>query len=329
MYKLDIKDKKILSELDLDSRQSNSEIGKKVGLSKEVVKYRIDNLKKEGVIIKFHTIINYFKLGITKHKVYFQLKNVNREKFEEIGNFLKNHKKTEWVVTSTGRWDLIVSFLVENINELDDEILSIMNKYSLFIKEKAVSSTLYLVHHIREYLKENHHKIKEKIIYHTTKDKQEKINSFEFELLRLISNNARMPLTEIATRLKSTPRIVNYHLKELERREIILAYKCHLNPNLIGRTFCKAIFYLSNVTRKRLDELVDYCSNIRESLWPQRIIGNWDFEVDFEIESYEKFQEKILEIKNLFSDIIINQEFCIISKEFKFDLFPNAVSETK
>ena len=149
MYKLDIKDKKILYELDVNSRQSNSEIGKKVGLSKEVVKYRIDTLIRKGIIIKFQTVINYFKLGIIKHKLYLQLKNITKEKLEEIGNYLKNYKKTEWVALCTGKWDLIASFLVNNINELDEEILDLMNRYHNYIKDKAITTTLHIVRHLR------------------------------------------------------------------------------------------------------------------------------------------------------------------------------------
>ena len=42
--KLGVKDMKILTELDKNARQSNNQIGKKVRLSKEVVKYRIDKM---------------------------------------------------------------------------------------------------------------------------------------------------------------------------------------------------------------------------------------------------------------------------------------------
>ena len=56
-------------------------------------------------------------------------------------------------------------------------------------------------------------------------------------------------------------------------------------------------------------------------------IGSWDIELDLEIENYEKFQDRVLDIKNKFSDIISNHEFCILSKDFKLDLFPNAYPE--
>src|SRR3989338_8419198 len=115
MHNLDTKDRKILSELDFNARQSNSEIGKKVRLSKEVVKYRIDRMMENGLIVRFHTVINYFKLGIQKYKQY--------------------HKKTEWVATATGEWDIICGFLVGNINEFDDEIMKIVSKYTSHIKD--------------------------------------------------------------------------------------------------------------------------------------------------------------------------------------------------
>ncbi len=44
MTKIDLKDRKILYELDLDCRQSNNQIGKKVGLRRDVVAYRIKKI---------------------------------------------------------------------------------------------------------------------------------------------------------------------------------------------------------------------------------------------------------------------------------------------
>ena len=61
--KIDLKDRKILYELDLDCRQSNTQIGKKVGLTRDVVAYRIKRMEEEGVITNFWTAINTFKLG--------------------------------------------------------------------------------------------------------------------------------------------------------------------------------------------------------------------------------------------------------------------------
>lgn len=327
--KLDLKDKKILYELDINARQSNSEIGKKVGLSKEVVKYRIDRMLESGLIIRFHTVTNYFKLGLFKYKLYLRLKDVNKEKLEEIGQYFFEHKKTEWVVICTGRWDMIIGWLVHNVNEFDEEVQNALNKFSQYVAEKAITTTLYLSHHVREFLKEKPEVGTIRIVYHTTADKKEKVEDKDIELLRVITNNARMSVTDIAKRLKTTSRIVRYRMKEMEKKSIILAYKAQLDPRKMGNVFCKAIIYLSSTTKERLQQFINYCNSLPQAVWPQRVIGNWDFELDFEIESYDKFQDIILDIKENFSDIIRNHEFAIVSKEFKLDMFPGAYKQIK
>jgi Lrp/AsnC family transcriptional regulator, leucine-responsive regulatory protein len=325
---LDVKDQRIIAELDKNSRQSNAQIGKKVRLSKEVVKYRIDNLIEKGIILRFHTVTNYFKLGIYKFKLYLRLKNVNQQKLEEMAKFFQNNKKTEWVVNTTGRWDFIIGFLLKNVNEFDDEIQIIFNKFSEYIQERAVTTTLYLAHHAREFLSERTKQDKLKVVYHTSKDKQEKIDEIDEKILILITNNARMSVVEIAKKINKTPRIVQYRIRELERKKIILAYKVQIDPRKMGRIFCKMIVYLVNTTEENINQFVDYASSIPGSVWPQRVMGAWDFELDFEIQNYDLFQEIILDLKEKFPDIISNHEFCIVSKEFKLDFYPGAIKSS-
>ena len=49
---------------------------------------------------------------------------------DEIGEYFQKNKKTEWVVNTTGRWDLIIGFLVKNVNEFDDELTKVFDKFS-------------------------------------------------------------------------------------------------------------------------------------------------------------------------------------------------------
>ena len=79
MVKLDLKDKKILYELDKNSRASLKEISKKTRVSKEVVFHRINRLIEEDVIIKFLTVPATYRLGLTGYKVYLRLINTSKE----------------------------------------------------------------------------------------------------------------------------------------------------------------------------------------------------------------------------------------------------------
>ncbi len=84
MVDIDLKDRKILYELDLDCRQSNTQIGKKVGLKKDVVSYRIKRMQDEGIITNFWTAINTFKLGYQVYRIYINFQYVSSQIKEKI-----------------------------------------------------------------------------------------------------------------------------------------------------------------------------------------------------------------------------------------------------
>ena len=77
MEKIDLKDRKILYHLDINSRQSFAKIGKKVGLHKDAVAHRVKNLQEKGIIKKFFVEYDYLKLGLTALRFYFSYQYVS------------------------------------------------------------------------------------------------------------------------------------------------------------------------------------------------------------------------------------------------------------
>ncbi|MBS3112965.1 AsnC family transcriptional regulator [Candidatus Woesearchaeota archaeon] len=63
MHKIDKKDKKIIYALCQNSRQPFSQITKQICLSKNEVAYRIERMKRIGLIKKFLTAVQF---GFTK-----------------------------------------------------------------------------------------------------------------------------------------------------------------------------------------------------------------------------------------------------------------------
>ena len=87
--KLDLKDKKILHILDMDARESYSQIAKKVGQSKEVVNYRIKNLEKKGIVKGYYVITDMAKLGYEFYRVLLKFQNISEEQQKKIINYAK------------------------------------------------------------------------------------------------------------------------------------------------------------------------------------------------------------------------------------------------
>jgi len=87
MPNIDLKDRKILYQLDVDSRQSFSEIGKKVRLPKNVVSYRINRMIKAGIIKNFYSVIDASKLGYISFRFYLVFQYTNPDIEKEIINY--------------------------------------------------------------------------------------------------------------------------------------------------------------------------------------------------------------------------------------------------
>jgi DNA-binding Lrp family transcriptional regulator len=109
MIKPDLKDRKILYELELDSRQSFRAIGRKVGLSKDVVASRVKKLQEKGIIKFFRTEIDINKLGNTYLRFYYKYQTITPEIKKEIIDCYTNYKHVRTVSSNHGSNDLCVN----------------------------------------------------------------------------------------------------------------------------------------------------------------------------------------------------------------------------
>ena len=150
--KLDIKDKKIFHQLDLNARQSNSKIAKKIRLSKDVVNYRIKRLEKLGLISGYYTIIDFSRLGYLSLRVYLKLIDITPTKEKEIINFLTNHKKVFFLAKIDGPFDLAFGTWIKEIYEFEDFYLNFKKKFKQYIDQEQISVFTKAHHFHRAYL---------------------------------------------------------------------------------------------------------------------------------------------------------------------------------
>lgn len=88
-YKADKIDKKIMNLLGEDSSLNFIQIADKLGLTLDVVRYRIKNLIKENILIKFFPEISLRKLGYSDYLYILKLRDLSEVRFNELKNFIK------------------------------------------------------------------------------------------------------------------------------------------------------------------------------------------------------------------------------------------------
>ncbi len=317
---IDLKDRKLLYELDSNSRQSCSKIGKKIGLSPEVINYRIKRLEKEKIITQYQLIVNLSTLNILQFKICLSFQHIKFEEIEKKIEELKKINEIKWIISSKGNWDLILSCETDSMEDIDELKNRIISKFGNHINKKSLSILIEAHTYNRDYLIEDKSLISDSRII-MKKSKLAKIDDLDLKILKSLGENARKSIIDIATELRESVRIINYKIKQLEKNKIILGYKIALNYEKLGLKFFKIFVYLDNPKEERIKSLVAYLNQNENTIHYVKVLGNWDLEPEFEVETEEEFNKILKEIKDQYSDIIKNIEVITISKEHKFVYF--------
>src|SRR3989338_3831479 len=136
---LDVNDRKIIYELDRNSRQSFSSVGKKVRLSKEVVNYRVKRLQELGVLKGFYTVIDLAKLGYDSYRVYFKLTETSPEKQAEIIEHFRAKKGVWWLCSFMGEWDIAFATWARNNYDFGRIWQAVLERYRGNITNEKVA----------------------------------------------------------------------------------------------------------------------------------------------------------------------------------------------
>jgi len=322
MVKIDSKDREILYQLDLDSRQSFAKIGKKVGLSKTVVAYRVKKLIENGIIKTFYTVIDAFKLGYISFRIYLVYQYMNQKKEKEIINYFTSQKLTWWTISAEGRFDLALIMWVKDINDFYSFWEETLKRFRDYFMEQQFSVYIQLYTYRYSYLLDDMNKSDRTKFEITGGGAQVIIDEMDFKLLRLIAPHARMPVKEIAQRLHTTVAVVNYRIKKLIKEGVIQGFRSDMDLAKLGYQFFKADVDLKDYTQR--GTIINYLKTNPHLVRIDKSVGISDLELEYHVQSLDTFHQIMKDLINKFPDIIKTYKYVYASKLHKMNYMPEA-----
>lgn len=130
--KLEEIEKKILMELNKKPNSTLVDISKKVNLTPEGLKYRINELQNKKVIKSFSIILDGNKLNKIWAVFLFKLNNENSK---EILRYIQNINNVSAFVQIMGNWNYSISVFANNVQEIHNILMGFRNKFPNNIKE--------------------------------------------------------------------------------------------------------------------------------------------------------------------------------------------------
>ena len=306
---MDLKDKKILYEIDLAGRAPFSELGKRIGLSKETTNNRVRALEKKGIIQGYNTIINIAQLGYTGYAVFSRFQNITEEKKNEIIADLKKNKSVYWIALLGGNYDLLFAIQARNILEFNRIYSGIQNKYHECLKDNVISIRSHVSQFRRRYLLPK--SIVEKPPYFGKEIKEIELDPLDKEILNRISDDARINIVDLAKEVGAARTTVHNRLKDLQKSGIIQGYSTLIHAEKYDYQIYQLMISVNSIDEKTKMRIYQYCLNHPNITFYVDSVGKWNFELTCEVESQSRLQEILTDMRTRFQDIVVNTEIIL------------------
>lgn len=318
MVKVDLKDRKIIYHLDLDSRQSLTQIGKKIGLTKEVVSYRLKRLNDKGIIKNFYTVIDTYKLGYTNLRFYLTYQYANPGIKKEIIDYFVKSKYANVIHSVEGSYDLVAFMMIKDLSEFYNFWHITLSKYRDYFANQVFS--LYFQVHYYRYsflLDEKTDRTKMRI---SGGGKRVEIDDLDYQILKILAPNARISTVEIAKKLDSNAITINNRIKKLIELHVIQRFRVNVDFLKLGYQLFKVDINLKD--HKKLHQIIKYVETNPNFIEIDTSLGYADLELDFCLRNANHLHQIMDDIGIRFPNVIRNYQYFSVMKTHKNNYLP-------
>ena len=281
MEKIDLKDRKLLLALWQDGRATTTRLGKQIGISQELVTYRLKRLKEKGILQAIVPIIDLSALGYMTYRLQLRLLPCAEEKKQTLIEDLQAIPQTSWVVLLQGPWDVVALFSIKTSAEFGRIYDQIMTTHGAIIDDKLFTIVMTITHLAPTYLLEQ----RREPLVAPSEPRDLTLDENQRRILEQLFLDGRRPMLEIARELGLAVSTIKYHMDLLEKQRIILGYKPILNLFSLGYEHFKVTIELANPADRALvnSELL-LNPNV---VYITRALGSYDIEFECEYDTVD------------------------------------------
>ena len=316
--RLDSKDKQILLELSTNARKSYSEIAKAVRLSPDGTKYRITRLQENNVLIGSRTVVAFARLGLTSYHIFLSIHPPDKKTENELINFLENRVEVNAILQYLGKWDFELAMRTRTAQEIDNFRRDLTCAFP-HIQDEQIVTTLNIVAGTA-LPKKIFPGIGKQQLAKTTNPSTTSytLDDNDKKLLRVISNEADMNISQIIQKTSLTRDQITYRIKKLQEDGIILEFRPIINYAALGYSMHTITLRFGNRDSRREKLFATYLQENPNIIWAARTLGSFDMIIYIISKDTNEFHNTITQLRAQFTDLIKDYETLIAYREYKY-----------
>ncbi len=330
---LDAIDREIINILAYNSRTPLSQIAKWLDTSTEVIHYRYQRLRDENIITDTFVVFDPKLLGIHRYSIYLQFHSLSAEKMQKIIQSFLENPSVCWIIETSGKWELVLmveTLSEDEFNRVKENILSPIDE---FVNDHMVSIVTNFIHQSPRYIggmkkKEEytsvvHFPYEEE--FHSTENTPVNVDAKDIQVIKLLHEDARIPLTELGEKVNLSRDAVDYRIKKMIKMKVIKSFILRLNYHALNFQYTTIMLKLHGVSSQRKKEFFDYLMADERFYALMEQIGSWDLSVMMFFAHPKDQREFLIDIKEKFSDVIHTHESSLQFNQYYFTYLAESV----
>ena len=315
------KDKKIIMELDKDSRISASALSRKIRLPKETVNYRIKLLSEKGYIKNFYAVINSSLIGYRLFKVYIKTHKITGDVESLIIKYITSKKCCFNLRITEGYFDMDFITMQKDVIHMQNFMKDFMDSFGRYVTEKSFH-ILIRAHKIN--IESGYAGRIRKISFEIWKNVNNKVDMTDISILRSIAENSRARIVDIAAAAGEEPRVIIYRIKKMEKSGIIAGYSIALDFDRLRMELVQVDISLK--TLSVIDDIIEFFGKEGSCIFAYEMMGDYDLCVEIAVRNDEILRNILGKFREMFLDYYISYEISHIYREWVINLVPFVVA---
>ena len=254
-------DYKLLSYLYHSSNEPISKISKETKLTRDQVRYKMEKYVKEGLILKYYPVFDYSKLGYKTLSSFF-LKFETNSMTEKFVKKMKKHKNIISFVEIFSKFDLGIDCIFKDEEELNGFIEELFEDKECILKEYVlIKSQFTEVYPLKIF----EHKNKENYQISGNEEEKIKLDKLDLKILKILSENGRERLIDIATKCKTSSEAALYRIRRLKKEKVILGNRILFNKSLLGYFSSLILLNFNRFSKENKDKILRLARNSKSA----------------------------------------------------------------
>lgn len=278
--RLSPRDRSVLLHAQMQAEQPVSALRRSCPFQEHSIRYALQQARRNE-LIQPRCFIDLCRLGYSQFEVFFSLSATSRETGGQFIDALLHSQQVSFLGELGGDYQYGVNICAKNLREVSDFFDSLSEQYGEIFLEKAMAARMALFFFGNKYLADQKREV-EQLHYRVRGDRVE-IDQVDQSILYALANSSFPSRRQLAKQLSMPLSTLEYRIKRLEERKVIVGYYYHVDPSMLGMQSYMLLVCVKGINRRLKESFFEFCKSHPNIVILIHCLGNWDFEVVIDV----------------------------------------------